>query len=96
MYHPTPILANLFRRFSFELSEPYKNYDRERDGPLENPAGTMGPKDLTPAGRKRTEENLNGIAGEQKAIAATAGIGGSGTIMGMWLHVHERSTPSKL
>ena len=90
------ILANLFRRFSFELSEPYKNYDRERDGPLENPAGTMGPKDLTPAGRKRTEENLNGIAGEQKAIAATAGIGGSGVIMGMWLNVHERSTPSKL
>merc|ERR1719502_712765 len=36
------IIANVFRRFKFELSDPYKAYDRARDGPIENAGGTMG------------------------------------------------------
>ena len=85
------ILANLFKRFTFELSEPYKNYNYDRDGPLGVPGGTMGPKDLTPEGIARTKENLSKPPGQQNA-----GVGGSNTVMGMWLHVKERTTKSRL
>lgn len=44
------ILSNVFRRYSFELSEPYTDENVAKNGPIENFAGTMGPRDLTPEG----------------------------------------------
>ena len=53
------ILANVFHRFKFDLSEPYKNFDtikqRTNGLPLENVQGTMGPRDLTPKGIETAE-----------------------------------------
>jgi cytochrome P450 len=40
------ILANVFRRWDFTCSEPYKNPEI----PIEMSIGTMGPRDLTPEG----------------------------------------------
>lgn len=45
------IVANLVHNFSFELSEPYANWDPTKDGPLENMQATMGPRDVTPEGQ---------------------------------------------
>ena len=37
------IMASVFRKFKFTLSAPYAQWDFEKDGPLENFQGTMGP-----------------------------------------------------
>mmetsp|Transcript_6236 Transcript_6236/g.7584 ORF Transcript_6236/g.7584 Transcript_6236/m.7584 type:complete len:575 (+) Transcript_6236:49-1773(+) len=54
------ILAHLFHKFSFSLSEPYKQWNSD-SAPLENNQGTSGPRDLTPEGleesRKRKADN---------------------------------------
>lgn len=48
------ILANVFRRWSFTCSEPYKN----PKVPIEVMLGTMGPRDLTPEGLKVNAERF--------------------------------------
>ena len=48
------IVANLFRRFSFSLSEPYR--DENLAGPLEVALGTCGPRDVTPQGLQESAE----------------------------------------
>ena len=73
------ILSNVFRKYSFSLSEPYAAYDRERDGPIENWSATMGPKDLTPEGVEATERRF---------------ANGQGPQMAMYLKVHSRTPPS--
>jgi cytochrome P450 len=45
------ILAHLFHKFHFTLSEPYAKWDPATDVPLENNQGTSGPRDLTPEGQ---------------------------------------------
>lgn len=62
------ILSNVFRNFTFELSEPYAKYDRSRDGPIENAGGTMGPRDLTPEGLANTKQRLAKGSGPQMAM----------------------------
>lgn len=52
------ILANVFRRFTLELSEPYARHNLARDGPVENFQGTMGPRDLTPEGLEESARRL--------------------------------------
>ena len=73
------ILSNLFHSFDFELSEPYKNWDPERDGPIENMAATMGPRDLTPEGLRASQERHSQNMGPK---------------LGMWLKVTPR-TPTQ-
>lgn len=46
------IMANVFRKFDFSLSDAYANHDAERDGPLENFQGTLAPRNITEAGKK--------------------------------------------
>lgn len=58
------ILSNVFRNFSFELSEPYTNFE----GPIENVGGTMGPIDLTPEGRRETATRNAKGQGPQMAM----------------------------
>lgn len=52
------ILANVFRRFTLELSEPYARHDPVHDGPIENVQGTMGPRDVTPEGLEESARRL--------------------------------------
>lgn len=57
------IIANLFRHFTFELSEPYAAWAPETHGPIENFQATIGPRDLTPEGveeNKRRQEIRRG------------------------------------
>lgn len=80
------ILANIFHRFKFELSEPYKNIDPRK---LMNTLSTMGPRDVTPEGLKQTKINLN-----KKQIGGKFGSGFP--VGGMWLHVHPRKLKANL
>jgi cytochrome P450 len=61
------ILSHVFHKFSFELSEPYRDEHVAKHGPIENVVGTMGPRDLTPealaATQKRSECPLDENAG---------------------------------
>ena len=74
------ILSNVFRKYSFTLSEPYANYDENRDGVLENWGITMGPRDLTPEGKKDTARRREN---------------GQGPQMAMYLHVEPRNRMHK-
>lgn len=62
------ILSNVFRKFTFVLSEPYAKYNRDVDGPIENFGGTMGPRDLTPEGLADTERRQSAGQGPQMAM----------------------------
>jgi len=72
------IFSNVFRHFSFSLSEPYANHDAEKDDPIENFAGTMGPRDLTPEGIEETQRRFDNRQGPK---------------MAMWLKAHPRRPP---
>lgn len=52
------ILSQVFRHFTFTLSEPYARHDPARDGPLENIQGTSGPRDITPEGLEECRVRL--------------------------------------
>ena len=85
------ILANIFHRFSFEVSDLYKNFDFEAYGhPLENWQGTMGPRDLTPEGLKKTEERIKVRTG------GPAGLAGGGPFNAMYLNVIPRNPKASL
>lgn len=71
------IMASVFRKFKFTLSAPYAQWDFEKDGPLENFQGTMGPRDATPYGIKRSKERFKS---RQRPL------------MAMYLEVHQRDT----
>ena len=76
------ILANVFHKYHFELSEPYRNFDPNKAGvPLENVQGTMGPRDVSPEGLEETKKRARK---------------GQTPKMAMWLHVHPRQPRSSL
>ena len=51
------ILSNVFYRYHFELSDPYRDFDAKKMGfPLENTQATMGPRDVTPEGLAETKK----------------------------------------
>ena len=54
------ILVNVFHKYHFELSEPYKNFDAKKAGyGVENFQATMGPRDLTPEGLEATKRRAD-------------------------------------
>mmetsp|Transcript_4099 Transcript_4099/g.5459 ORF Transcript_4099/g.5459 Transcript_4099/m.5459 type:complete len:302 (+) Transcript_4099:2-907(+) len=69
------ILAHLFHKFKFSLSEPYAKWDPKVDIPLENNQGTSGPRDLTPEGRAESKERNEDHRADK---------------LGMWLIVEPR------
>ena len=76
------ILANVFHKFHFELSDPYKDFDEAKAGyPIENVQGTMGPRDLTSEGIEATERRI--ANGQQPQMA-------------MYLKVYPRQPKSSL
>jgi cytochrome P450 len=78
------ILANVFHKYDFILSEPYADENIQKNGFIENVKGTMGPRDMTPEGLKETKERLKGKEGSPKQPC-----------MAMYLHVVPRKS-SKL
>ena len=85
------ILANGFHKFSFELSDLYKNFDWEEYGhDIENFQGTLGPRDISPEGLRRTSERLSSLTG------GPAGLAGGGPVNGLYLKVVPRRPKSSL
>ena len=85
------ILANVFHKFSFELSDLYKNFDWEEYGhDIENFQGTLGPRDISPEGLHRTSERLSSLTG------GPAGLAGGGPVNGLYLKVVPRRPKSSL
>jgi cytochrome P450 len=74
------ILASVFHRFSFSLSEPYSNANVRKNGPLENVQGTSGPRDITPEGLREAARRQKDTTGKIPKLPP----------MAMWLHVEER------
>ena len=63
------ILANVFHKYHFELSEPYKNFDAKKAGyGVENFQATMGPRDLTPEGLEATKRRADNNQTPQMAM----------------------------
>jgi len=75
------IMANVFKRFKFTLSEPYANWDSKKDGPIENFQGTMGPRDATPEGIRASKERFKTRRRP---------------LMAMYLDVHQRDAAAML
>tara|TARA_B100000780_G_C21067141_1_gene429192 strand:+ start:804 stop:1265 length:462 start_codon:yes stop_codon:yes gene_type:complete len=56
------ILANVYHKFNFVLSDPYTDLNIQRNAPegqLANVQGTMGPRDLTPEGLETFKLKMN-------------------------------------
>eukprot|EP00943_MAST-04B_sp_MAST-4B-sp1_P006557 g6557.t1 len=85
------ILANVFHRFSFELSDLYKNFDWEKYGhDIENFQGTLGPRDISPEGIKATAERMAARTG------GPAGLAGGGPVNGLYMKVIPRKPRASL
>ena len=63
------ILANVFYRYHFTLSEPYAKFDEKTAGfPLENLQATVGPRDITPEGLEATKRRFDNGQTPQMAM----------------------------
>ncbi len=85
------ILANVFHKFSFEMSDVYKNFNwKEYGHDIENFQGTLGPRDITPEGVKATAERMAARTG------GPAGLAGGGPVNGLYLKVVPRKPRASL